>query len=81
MRIGKNGSKSKTEALYIPPLGTTALSDIDRNKVFIDSIYQGYVTFNRRFTYLGTIISNDLEDSAEIHTRIGKAYGGAKGCQ
>jgi hypothetical protein len=31
------------------------------------------VTFNRRFTYLGSFITDDLEDSAEIHARIGKA--------
>jgi hypothetical protein len=39
-------------------------SDTDRNKVFIDNIDQGYVAFNRRFTYLGFII-----------TRIGKVNG------
>jgi hypothetical protein len=33
------------------------------------------MTFNRRFTYLGSIITDDLEDSAEIHASIGKANG------
>jgi hypothetical protein len=33
------------------------------------------MTFNRRFTYIGSIITDDLEDSAEIHSRIGKANG------
>jgi hypothetical protein len=33
------------------------------------------VTFNRRFTYLGSIITDDLKDGAEIHARIGKANG------
>jgi hypothetical protein len=75
MHIGKNGSKSKTEALYIPPPGTTA-SDADRSKVLVENTDQGYVTFNRRFTYLGSIITNDLEDGAEIHARIGKANDG-----
>ena len=74
MHIGKNGSKSKTEALFIPPPGETALVT-DRDKVFIDNTDQGYVTFNRRFTYLGSIITDDLEDSTEIHARIGKANG------
>jgi hypothetical protein len=50
-------------------------SDTDRDKVFVDNADQGYVMFNRRFTYLGSIITNDLEDSAEIHAKIGKANG------
>jgi hypothetical protein len=74
MHIGKDGGKSKTEALFIPPPGTTA-SSTDRDKVLVDNTDQGYVTFNRRFTYLGSIITDDLEDSAEIHARIGKANG------
>jgi hypothetical protein len=57
-----------------PPPGTEA-SEADRNKIFVENTDQGYVTFNRRFTYLGSIITNDLEDSAEIHARIGKANG------
>jgi hypothetical protein len=31
--------------------------------------------FNRRFMYLGSIVTNDLEDSAEIHARIRKENG------
>jgi hypothetical protein len=42
MHIGKNRSKSKMEALYIPPLGTMA-SDADRSKVFVDNTDQEYV--------------------------------------
>jgi hypothetical protein len=74
MHTRTDGGKSKTEALYIPPLGTEA-SDADRDKIVVDQTDQGYMTFNRRFTYLGSIITNDLEDSAEIHARIGKANG------
>jgi adenylate cyclase class IV len=29
--------------------------------------------FNRRLTYLGSIITNDLKDSTEFHATIGKA--------
>jgi hypothetical protein len=74
MHIGKDGGKSKTEALYIPPPGTEA-SCTDKDKVFIDNTDQGYVTFNRRFTYLGSIITEDLGDSDEIHACLGKANG------
>jgi hypothetical protein len=69
----KDSSKSKTEVLYIPPPGKET-SDTDRDNIFVDRTYQGYVTF-RRFTYLGSIITDDLEDSAEIHARTGKANG------
>jgi hypothetical protein len=51
-------------------------SEADRSKIVVDRTDQGYVTFNRRFTYLGSIITDDLEDSAEIHARIGKYYNG-----
>jgi hypothetical protein len=62
------------EALYIPPPGAMASPDTDRKKLFIGNTDpQGYVTFNRRFTYLGSIITKDLKGSAEIHTRLGKA--------
>jgi hypothetical protein len=74
MHIGKDGGKSKTEVLYTPPPSTEA-SDTFRDKIFVDRTDQGYVTFNRRFTYLGSLITNDLEDSAEIHARIGKTNG------
>jgi exonuclease III len=74
MHIGRNGGKSKTEALYIAPPGSTA-TETDRSKVFVDNTDQGYVTFNRKFTYLGSIITEDLDDGAEIAARIGKANG------
>jgi hypothetical protein len=51
MHIRKDGSKSKTEVICIPPLGVTA-SATDRDKVFVENSDQGYVTFNRRFTHI-----------------------------
>jgi hypothetical protein len=62
------------EALYIALPGSTA-TKADRSKVFVDNMDQGYVTFNRKFTYLGSIITEDLDDDAEISARIGKANG------
>jgi hypothetical protein len=74
MHIGRDGGKSKTEALYFPPPGMEA-PEADQSKIVVDQTDQGYVTFNRRFMYLGSIITDDLKDSAEIHTRIGKGNG------
>jgi hypothetical protein len=74
MHIGKDGSKSETEALHIPPPGMEA-SDSDRDKIVIDRTDQGCMTCNRRLMYLGSIITYDPEDSAKMHARIGKANG------
>jgi hypothetical protein len=74
MHIGKNGGKSKTEALYIAPPCSLA-TDADRCKIIVDNTDQGYITFNRKFTYLGSIITKDLDDGVEIKARIGKANG------
>jgi hypothetical protein len=74
MHIGRNRGKSKTEALYIQTPGMIT-SDADRANMVIANTDQGYVTFNRKFTYLGSIITNDLEDSTKIKARIGKANG------
>jgi hypothetical protein len=68
MAVNQDGSA-------VHPTPSTEASDTDRDKIFDDETDQGYVTFNRRFTYLGSIITDDLEDSAEIHSRIGKANG------
>jgi hypothetical protein len=76
MHIGRDGGKSKTEALYILAPGTMIASDADRAKIVVaNTTDQGYVTFNRKFTYLGSIITNDLEDSTKIRARIEKANG------
>jgi hypothetical protein len=47
----------------------------DRDKIIVENIDQGYVTFNQNFTYIGSIITNDLDDSVEINAIIGKANG------
>jgi hypothetical protein len=58
--------------MYIPAPGTIT-SEADRKKIFLfDNTDQGSLTFNRKFTYLGSIITNDLENTAEIKARIGK---------
>jgi hypothetical protein len=70
MHIGKDGSKSKTKGLYILPMGMEAYTD--RDKVFVDNTDHGYIMFNIRFTYLGSIITDELKESAEIHAIIGE---------
>jgi hypothetical protein len=74
MYIGRNGGKLKTKALYIPAPGMIT-ADADRAKIVVENTDQGYVTFNIKFTYLGSIITDDLESSTKIRARLGKANG------
>jgi hypothetical protein len=62
------------ESLFIKLPGTQ-ITDADRSKVFVDNTDQGYIAFNRKFTYLGSIITKDLDDSTEIKAMIEKANG------
>ena len=47
----------------------------DLMKSVVDNTEQGYVTFKRKFTDSGSIISDDREDSTEFRAKIGKADG------
>jgi hypothetical protein len=45
----------------------------DRDKIVIENTDQGYMTFKWKFKYLGSIITNYLDDSIKINVRIRKA--------
>jgi hypothetical protein len=71
MHIGRDGKKSKTEAVYFPPPGVEATpKDIAQ---FGEDNDQGYITFTEKFKYLGSLFNTDLRDDREIATRINKA--------
>jgi hypothetical protein len=60
MHIGRDGKKSKTEAMFFPPPGTKATpKDITQFSVEND---QGYITFTEKFKYLGSLFNTDLRD-------------------
>jgi hypothetical protein len=65
VHMGRDRGKLRTGALYIPT-PETVTTDADKSKMGVDNTDQGYVTFNRKFTYLGFIITDDFEDSTEI---------------
>jgi len=70
MHIGRNGSKSKTEAIFFPPkLGTNQTQQSTSQIAVAD----GYITFTNNFKYLGTTIAADLREDTEIKLRISKA--------
>jgi hypothetical protein len=71
MHIGQDGKNPRQKPSLSPPNTQASLND--RDKIIIKSTDQGYTFFNRKFTYLGSVITNDLDDSVEINVRIGKA--------
>ena len=60
--VGRDGSKSKTEAMYFPPPGA-CYEDADTSPVVVGG---GEVTFTTSFKYLGCLISSNLSDESEI---------------
>ena len=75
MHIGRDGKKSKTEAMYFPPKLMTNKNDtpeIDTKKDTF-KVMDGYVGFTDTFKYLGSLITTDLKDTHEIKKRVQKA--------
>jgi hypothetical protein len=71
MHFGRDGKKSKTEAVYFPPPGVEATQE-DVTKFGVDDD-QGYITFTSEFKYLGSLFNTDLRDDQEMAARINKA--------
>lgn len=72
MHIGRDGGKSKTEVMYFPPsLQKTAYDKIDYDEQI--PVSDGYVTITRSFKYLGSWITDTLQDTKEVQVRIQKA--------
>ena len=63
---GREGKKSKTECMFFPPAGTS-YENADTSNVPVDG---GYYTFCKRFKYLGSIITCDLQADDDVKTRI-----------
>jgi hypothetical protein len=71
MHFGKDGKKSKTEAVYFPPPGIKTTPE-DVTKFGVDNDH-GYITFTEKFKYLGSLFNTDLRDDQEMAARINKA--------
>jgi hypothetical protein len=71
MHFGRDGKKSKTEAVYFPPPGVEATQeDVAKFGVYND---HGYITFTAKFKYLGSLFNTDLRDDQEMAARINEA--------
>ena len=67
--VGRSGSKSKTEAMYFPP-PRSSYEDANTLPLEVDG---GVVTFTQAFKYLGSLVTSNLDDSAEVDARIRSA--------
>jgi hypothetical protein len=71
MHYGKDGKKSKTEAVYFPPPGVET-TQASVAKFGVDNDH-GYITFTEKLKYLGSLFNTDLRDNQEMTARINKA--------
>ena len=71
IHIGRNGGKSKTEALYVPHARET-YEDADTSDLVVDG---GSISFTKCFKYLGSSVNSSLNDDEEILLRIKAAVG------
>jgi hypothetical protein len=72
MHVGRNGKKSKTEAMYFPPsLKKELYHQLDQEEKI--PVKDGYITFTRLFKYLGSWVTDTLKDDHEMDTRIKRA--------
>jgi hypothetical protein len=69
--VGRNGSKSKTEAMYFPAPGLR-YEDADAGPLLVDC---GEVHFTFKFKLLGSLLAYNLKDDCEIDARIRSEQG------
>jgi hypothetical protein len=69
--MGKTERNPRLSAVYFPPPGVEATAkDVTQFGVGNEL---GYITFTKKFKYLGSLFKMDLRDDREIATRINKA--------
>jgi hypothetical protein len=74
MHIRRDGGKLKTEAMYCPQsLQAEKYLELDLDEKV--SVRDGYITFTQHFKYLGSWISDTLQDDYELDVRLKRAKG------
>jgi hypothetical protein len=69
--VGRNGGKSKTEAMFfLPPDAKYEGADLSPI-----AVGDGHITFTKSFKLLGSMLAYDLEDNDAIECRIKRAQG------
>ena len=69
MHIGRNGKRSKTECVYFPAF----VNKYDEADTSQFAVQDGFVQFSKQFRYLGSVISFNLSDTADIDARLSQA--------
>jgi hypothetical protein len=69
--VGRNGSKSKTEAKYFPVLGLR-YEDADTSPLLVDG---GEVLFTLNFKLLGSLLAYNLKEDCEVDSRTRSSKG------
>jgi hypothetical protein len=64
--VGRNGGKSKTEAIFFPPPGVK-YEDADLSPMAVDD---GELSFTKTFKLLGSMLAYDLKDNDAVECRI-----------
>jgi hypothetical protein len=73
--VGRNNSKSKTEAMFFPPPGVR-YEDADTSPLLINTGEDtGEIPFSPTFKLLGSTLANNLKDDTEVGLRIKSAQG------
>jgi hypothetical protein len=73
--VGRNKSKSKTEAMFFPPPGVR-YEDADTSPILIDiGEDTGEIPFTPVFKLLGSTLACNLKDDSEVELRIKSAQG------
>jgi hypothetical protein len=77
MHIGRDGKKSKTEAMCHPPSYQECREQQEEvgetSEEALCAAADGCVTFARKFKHLGSWTTQDLRDDTDIKVRVGKA--------
>lgn len=67
--VGREGAKSKSEAMYFPS-PRSAYQEANTSPLDVDG---GLVSFTQEFKYLGSIVTSNLDDTAEVEARVKSA--------
>ena len=75
MHIVRDGGKSKTEAMYCSQSPQEAEKYLELDLEGKVPVRDGYKTFTQQFKYLGSWISDTLQDDYELDIRLKRAKG------
>eukprot|EP00957_Ditylum_brightwellii_P078939 6002343-Ditylum_brightwellii.AAC.1 len=69
MHIGTDDTftNSKTEAVFFPS-ATQSTESVDTSLVYVNDT--GYITYSKKFKYLGSYVKQDLNDMYDVRNHV-----------